>query len=293
MIKKFSLLVFIFGFFIYFSTVVNAHMAGQPPFFKINGVYSELYPVPTASLVEFRLPQDKPPALYLVNEEINFEMDTQTLPVPPQVLEVTTFDWDYGDETEHGTGLKNVHTYSKPGSYFLEITAKTDDLPQPQLIQSTLIHITPTSDYKLPEAKILVNGQGVSDPLVDDIKLEFGKEITLDATSSVKGSGEMVEYIWDLGNGKSMIGEKITVIYEKDQYAFFPVLRVKDENGLFSDAFVQITNKDNNFESDPSTLLPPHIHKNLPFIIVGIGIGLLLVVGPFIYSEKIKKHLKK
>jgi hypothetical protein len=293
MFKKIVLILISFFVFSLISGSSYAHLAGQPPFFKINGVYSELYPVPTSSFPEFRLPQDRPPALYLVNEDINFELDTQTLPVPPEVLKVTEFDWNFGDDTEHGTGLKNVHKYGKAGSYFLEVTAKTSDLPQPQLIQSILVHIIPTQGYNLPEAKILVNGQGVKDPLVDDVKLEFGKEVTLDASASVPGSGKIVEYKWDLGNGKSMIGEKITVNYDKNQYALFPVLRVKDENGLISDAFIQITNKDNSFDSEGSTLLPPHIHKNLPFIIGGIVVGLLLVIGPFVYSEKIKKYLKK
>ena len=262
-----------------------AHMAGQPPFFKINGVFSELYPVPTTSLIEFRLAQDKPPALYQVNEVIQFEMETQSLPVPPQILDVTTFEWDFGDGSPKVGGLKNVHSYSRPGSYFLEITAKTDDLPQPQLIQSVVLHIVPFQGYQMARAKILVNGQGVSDALLDDVRAEFGQEFIFDASSSIVGSGKIVEYFWDLGNGKSAIGEKITVRYDKNQYAFFPVLRIKDEFGIISDDFIQVTNSDSekNFESGFS--LPPHIHKNLPFIIGGIFIGLSLIFGPFIYSE--------
>src|SRR5688572_9255554 len=108
--------------FLFFSSVTYAHLAGQPPFFKLNGVYSELYDVPTSSYAEFKLPQDKPPTLYVVNEEINFEIDTNSLPVPAEVLAISTFDWDWGDGSTHATGLINTHSYQKPGSYFIEIT---------------------------------------------------------------------------------------------------------------------------------------------------------------------------
>ena len=236
---------------------VSAHLAGQPPFFKVNGVYSDLYEVPTTSVVEFRLPQDKSPDLYLVNEAINFEIDTNALPIPPEVLSVSEFIWNFGDDSELGSGLENTHSYKRAGSYFLEISVKTKDISQPQLIQSNIIHIIPQADYKLPVAKILVNGEGTTDPLLDDVKLEFGKDLILDASGTEKGTGTIVEYIWDTGDGKTMNGEKITYQYDKSQYALFPVLRVVDENGLISDAFIQVTNADDEYVSDDVSL-PSH-----------------------------------
>ncbi len=284
-----KLFFFLLLLIVLFPTSVSAHLAGQPPFFKINGVYSDLYDVPTSSFAEFKLPQDKPPALYVINEDIHFEIDTNSLPVPPEVVAISTFEWDWGDGSPRATGLQHNHRYTKAGSYFMEITAKTKDVSQPQLIQSTLIHIVPNKDYELPKAKILVNGQGTEDPLMDDMKIEFGKDFELDSGATVVGSAKIVEYLWDLGDGKSKKGERVTYQYGMEQYAFFPVLRVTDENGLFSDAFIQITNTDDATLAVNSTpTLVNHIHRNRYFIISGIVVGLLLVIGPFVFSKRRK-----
>jgi hypothetical protein len=271
--------------FLFFPQTVSAHLPGQPPFFKINGVYSLLYDVPTVSFAEFKLPQDKPPALYVVNEDIHFEIDTNALPVPPEIVAISTFDWDWGDGTKHGSGMSNTHRYSKPGSYFLEITAKTQDSSQPQLIQSTLVNIVPKSDYKLPEAKILINGEGTTDPLLDDVKIEFGNDFSLDGSESIEGSGKIVQYIWDLGNGKSQQGKNITYRYGSDQYAFFPVLRVIDENGLFSDTFIQITNTEDG-DVPLEDLKNNSFYRNRYILITSL-VALLLVSGAvFVFRKK-------
>ncbi len=284
--KYFSLVVIFLLLFIFPQSDAFAHLAGQPPFFKIGGVYSGLYNVPTTSLVEFRLPQDSPPRLFTVGEDIDFEMEGATLPVPPEIVAVTTFGWDFGDLSEKGSGLKNTHRYTKPGSYFLEITAQTADLPQPQLIQSVIMHIVPTTGYKMAQAQIFVNGKTVKDPLLDDIKVAFGDEVTLDATQSIPGEGKIVDYIWDLGNGKSVKGEKVTVVYDENDYAFFPVLRLVDEHGLISDAFIQVTNSKIDLSSDAGNTLglPGSVYKNLALIATGLLLGIGFIVGPFIYS---------
>lgn len=268
-----------------FPQTVSAHLPGQPPFFKINGIYSALYDVPTVSYADFKLPQDKPPALYLVNEDIQFEIDMNALPVPPEVVAISTFNWDFGDGTSIKTGMSNTHRYTKPGSYFLEITARTKDAPQPQLIQSTLINIVPSSDYKLPEAKILVNGKGTTDPLLDDVKITFGQDFSLDASGTKEGSGKIVRYIWDLGNGKSQEGKTVTYRYGSEQYAFFPVLRVIDENNLFSDTFIQITNIEDS-QLNQNEVKANSFYRNR-YVLISSLVFLALVVGAvFVFRKK-------
>lgn len=270
-----------------FPTFVQAHLAGQPPFFKLNGVYSALYDVPTSSFADFRLPQDKPPALYVVNEEVSFEIDTNSLPVPPEILAISTFDWDWGDGSDHSSGLQNRHSYEKAGSYFIEITAKTKDVALPQLIQSTLINILPTKDYVLPTAKILVNGVGTNDALLEDVKIDFGKDFELDSSATTPGTGKIVSYLWDLGDGKSKTGGEVTYKYGLEQYAFFPVLRVTDENGLFSDAFIQITNASESEIAIKEPLLSKNTFMEHRFLIVGSLVFILLIVGAvFVFGKK-------
>jgi hypothetical protein len=189
--KKFFLLGLFFIFLILPGNV-NAHMVGQPPFFKINGEYSDLYPVPISSSVNFDLPQDLAKKSHVVGEPLQMEMDLNQLPILPEVIDQTTFFWEFGDGVR-AEGFKNTHTYPKAGSYFMHVMAKyrTDE---PQLIQSTLINVLPDTNYKLPEAKLKVNGQASQDPLTDIIDVDFNQPISFDSSdsTSIDGIADMI-----------------------------------------------------------------------------------------------------
>jgi hypothetical protein len=219
---------------------VQAHALGQPPFFKANGVYTDLYPVPTTSLTDFYLPQDITKDNFLVNENIDFEIDIQALPVPPEIVEKTTFTWDFGDGTQ-ARGIKNSHKYSKPGTYFMELKADSGDGNEPQLLQSTAINILPFKDYRLPKAVVEVNGKQSKDPLLDILETDFSKEITFEGSKSEAGSSEITEYYWDLGNGNFKSEVKFKYKYPENPYAVFPVLRIKTKDGFVSDGYVQLS----------------------------------------------------
>src|SRR5258705_2741528 len=134
-----------------------AHIAGQPPFLRVNGQYANLYFVPLSSLYDFDLPQDGAPDNYFINQTISFELDPMKLPAPSDVIAKTKFDWDFADGT-HSQGLKNDHKFTKIGSYIVKIYADDSTTPKPQIIESVLVNILPDSNYKLPKAKILVTG---------------------------------------------------------------------------------------------------------------------------------------
>jgi hypothetical protein len=80
-------------------------------------------------------------------------------------LEKVTYIWDFGDGTGEvkTNSPKNTHAYSKMGTYIMQILADYSQLgmadSQPQLIQTTLIHVLPSKDYKLPEPVIKINNQ--------------------------------------------------------------------------------------------------------------------------------------
>src|SRR3989344_2362909 len=88
------LALFLLAFLFPFSA--NAHLAGQPPFFKINNEYSGLYSVPVSSSL-FKIPQDGPTKNFIVGEKIDFEIDTQQLQIPEDVVKKSNFIWEYGD----------------------------------------------------------------------------------------------------------------------------------------------------------------------------------------------------
>lgn len=241
-----KILIFLVSSFLFlvFCSPVAAHLAGQPPFFKINGKYSNLYPVPTTSIANFSLPQDLAADNYLVNGEISFEIDTTQLAVPQEVVQKTIFSWDYGDG-ERGLGLKNTHTYIKPGSYILTIYAKYDQVSGNQLFQSVLLNVLPDKSYQLPKAKILINDKTSSDPLVNILKFEYGQKLSFDASESTAQSSRIVSYFWDFGDSQTGNDAKTTHTYSKDlpQQQVFPVLRIKDENGFIADNFLEVDNK--------------------------------------------------
>lgn len=239
--KKLIITLIIFAFFsLATSSKIFAHSVGQPPFFKINGVYSDLYSVQSTSLESLELPQDIAPEPVLVNQAIQFEIDTLALQVPDSIINQTQFTWEYGDG-EKGTGLKNEHIYKKQGSFILKIYAKTAQDSTPQLFQSALINIIPTKEYQLPKPILKVNDWISKDPISDIAKTKFGQLLGFDATDS-KGTGEIKEYIWDFGDGTSGTGPQATHVYDKDLTLVFPLLRIKDSNGFFADTYVQINN---------------------------------------------------
>lgn len=260
-----------------------AHMAGQPPFFKVNGVYSALYPVPTTSIADFPLPQDLGPENYLVGKPIDFEIDTNQLPVPSDIVQKTAFSWDFGDGGS-GSGFKNSHIYTKQGSYILTIHAQYDQVSGKALFQSVLLNVLPSSDYQLPQANILVNGKTSNDPLVDVLKFPYGSQLTFDAGGTSAASSKIVSYFWDFGDGQSANEIKVIHTYLKDlpQQQVFPVLRVKDENGFIADSFLEIDDT----KGAGGVNLVSSDSKTKAFMVLGLGVALFVGVGVLAYRKK-------
>ncbi len=278
---------------------VSAHLVGQPPFFKVNGQYSNLYPVPLTSLYNFDMPQDLAPENYLVNQPINFEFVTDRLPAPADIVQKTKFYWDFTDGN-HGEGLKQTHTFTHIGSYIIKINADDGTTPKPQLLESILVNVLPDKDYRLPRAVILINNQSSKDPLTDILTADFKDQIYLDGSKST-AQNHIVEYFWDFGDQKSAFGVNQTHVYTKDLSQTFPVLRVKDENGFLADNYVEIQNSqnENQLPSTPSAIAGPLTQQpsakkpnQLPYTI-GVIIALItaiFMVRKFVLVRHHGKH---
>ncbi len=276
------LLVFLtFSFFLFtLPYPVYAHLIGQPPFLKINGQYANLYPVPLTSLYDFNLPQDLAPENYLVNQPINFELVSERLPAPPNIVAITKFDWDFADGS-HGNGLLNTHKFTKIGSFIVNIYADDGTTPKPQLLESVLINVLPDKNYALPQAEILVNGRTSKDPLTDIIKADFKDSIALDGSKSTSAN-KITEFFWDFGDQKSSSGDKQNHRYTPDLSQIFMLLRVKDNNGFIADNYVEIQNiqaeKNKTASAATSTnTVQPQKPSNLP-IFISMGLALLIVI---------------
>lgn len=261
--------------------IASAHLAGQPLYLKINNQFALLYPVPTTSLSDFNLPQDLAPQNYLVNQDLQFVIETDRLPAPPEVVAKTHFDWDFGDGAKT-QGMSTNHTYTKIGSYIATIYANDGTTPTPQLIESILINILPDQNYVLPKAVIKVSGRTSSDPLTDILQADFTKEVNFDGSIS---SGQIVSYSWDFGDGKAGSGAQSSHTYEQKQNQVFPVLRIKDSNGFIADGYVEVQNQ---LVTGQSALKPanqpqspkPKTGNQLIYSLLGISgfLGILFII---------------
>lgn len=286
---KIFLVIFSFLFIIAQQFTVSAHSFGQPPSFKVNGQYANLYQVYSSSTPNFSVPQDNAPANYLVNQKIDFEIDVKVLGVPADIVNKTDFTWDFGDG-QKGSGLKNNHAYTKIGTYLLTIYADDKSSPK-QVFETISVNILPDNNYKLPQAKIKVNDKESKDPLTDIQRLDFTKELEFKAGDS-EGTGKIVSYYWDFGDIKSSNERNTKHTYSADLTQVFPLLEVKDENGFIADNYIQLENEklgQNQFtqtqkSNSPATskTAPSQLKYTL------ITFGVLLLITFLIYKAKKK-----
>src|SRR5581483_1522379 len=168
---------------------------------------------------------------------------------------------------------KNSHTYTKMGSYIMQISA---DLSQtgipnslPQVVQTTLVHILPTKDYKLPEPVIKINGQIVPESNLNlgnsleasssgsgifgllarsksGLEFDFNKRLSFDASASKAPSSKIIQYQWDFSQGDVVKSKNTSIKYKLPLYFAQVILRVKDENGFIAEAAVDLRNSGKN-----------------------------------------------
>lgn len=236
-LKGFPLVLLIVLSFI-FSTArqAYAHAVGQPPFFEINGQFAGFYHVPQSSPL-FTIPQDQSPRdYYLVGQPLHFVINTLILGVPNDIVAKSTFSWDFGDGTK-GSGLKNTHSYSRAGSYILTVSAGYEN-EQPQLIESVLLEILPTSNYQLPHAIIYVDSQKIPSAEGSQIPVSLGETISFDSSQST-GVGPL-RYLWDFGDQTPGTASTLKHKYQTKGQVIFPILRITDANGLFTDTYIEL-----------------------------------------------------
>lgn len=227
---------FLFLILILFPKSVFAHAVGQPPFLQVDGKYAGYYDVPLSSL-SIDLPQDQSPQNYVLGQPVNLNIDTTALQLPQNVVDGTNFAWDFGDQTT-GHGTKFAHIYKNPGTYVVSITASYQN-DEPQLIESCIVNILPSADYQPPKAIIFGNGQQISDPINHPLKANFQNLVNFDATKS-SGSSPIVKYIWDFGDSATSSSQLVDHQYPKDMQVTYPILRVVDSLGFYSDSYIEI-----------------------------------------------------
>ena len=142
----------------------------------------------------------------------------------------------------------------------------------PITITTTLIGIEnnpPTADFK-----ITINNKEVT-------IVKVGEEIAFDASISTDEEAEIVEYLWNFGNGYVRFGEKVDYTYPKDTEPgdYIITLNVTDSNGTTTEK--QMTFEILEEEEKENWLL-------YLILIVIVVIGILIVI----MLNKVIKNLK-
>ncbi len=280
--------VFIYSFLIS-SPNVFAHGAGLPPFFKINSKYSNFYPLYAiaTAVSDINLPQDLAPDNYLADQSIDFEIDTNQLAIPLDIISKTTFNWDFGDGTK-ASGLKNSHIYQKSGSYTITIFGTTNQsgIGTPQLLESVFLNVLPNKDYELPKAVIKINGRESKDEFKDTFEFDLANKLTFDASAS---TGKITKYLWDFGDSQSNDKSVVDHKYKLPQYYATSVLRVIDENGFISDVFVTVKNNGNN-STNNSSQNANMIKRNTAIFLSALGLIVLISAVLIFFAIRSRKE---
>jgi hypothetical protein len=224
--------------FLYIPSLVRAH-GSSVPYVKINDTYVFENPIKEAAVSKsFLVGSDIATSSgYLVNEPVVFAIDEQLFP-NPYGTSSSVFQWNFADGTEKVEGQRVIHTFTKPGTYIVELAAafpgKTQDFSEVDTIQ---LSILPSKDYALPVAKIKINGKRIGDKQFDITTIQPMTRITFDASEST-GSG--MKYIWDFGDDTEITKQIVVHRYHRDDYLPIAVLRVTDANNIMTDTYAQM-----------------------------------------------------
>lgn len=282
-------LLIIFFLIFSFTGNVKAHGSG-PPFFKINGKYAQtnlLY----LGIPEFRFPisQDNTPEeKYLVNKDIEFEIDTSQLLVPQEIVRKSTFRWTWEkDSKDYTYGTKQSHRYSKIGSKLITIEVKSPDITEFVAINTVLIHVVPNDSYKLPKIEIVKigNNQKLNQPVTFGAKVEEG-------TSSIKSK------IWFLDQNTYKENEDFPIYtYTQATFTNFVFLEAQDEQGFLIYDGVQVNSNEGTLrfidlveKEDIKSVERGEVSREasvLPYII-GVGGFGLLSLGAILFLRRNK-----
>jgi len=217
------------------TTEASSHGSG-PPILSINDKLADNNPIFVSSTNEIALGSDKAPENYLTGSSIKFSLVMENLPAPKEVVDRSTFYWDFGDGTKKD-GLSVTHSYTNPGTYIVKMTVKDPTQNATFDLNTAQINLLPSLDYSLPTAKIKIEGKLISDPIKDTLTIKKGDTLEFDASES---SGENLSFVWDFGDGQSAQGAKVKHTFNNDFFPIFPLLRVTDKNNLASDTFAEI-----------------------------------------------------
>ena len=128
--------------------------------------------------------------------------------------EIISFRWDFGDGIK-GKGKRVEHVYKNPGTY--KVKLKVTD------------NSSASNQTAFDELEVVVNSPPVADA-GEDQRASVGELITFDGSKSFDRDGNIIEFIWDFGDGTKQKGINATHSYEKPG-RYWVTLTIKDDSG--------------------------------------------------------------
>ena len=149
---------------------------------------------------------------------------------------VKSYEWDFGD-SKKGVTVGPTHTYFEPGQYNVRLRISVSDtgecnyasedeltvtvIPAPEVLFE-ILNTKFETQKPCPDLGVKLKPGSVSSDLgeisqaVELAKNEgcVGEELIFDAGASNAYDSEIVEFVWDFGDGKSDRGEKVPHVYE-------------------------------------------------------------------------------
>ncbi len=121
----------------------------------------------------------------------------------------TSYDWDFGDGTEHGSGTSVYHQYQTPNTYTVKFTATNIEGTSDEATTDIVIDAAP---IVLPDA-----------PMATIVSIEpLSGDAPLMVTFVGSATNNPISYDWDFGDG-SEHGSDATVTHTYDTAGTYPV----------------------------------------------------------------------
>ena len=190
---------------------------------------------------DLRTPEEAQEHFNLVMNESSDQTELAALfsvnPVPAIVFEQVTFDasgstgaineylWDFGDG-ETGSGVEVSHTYSEIKTFLLTLTVIDKSGKEASSSQGIVVNAPPNEP---PTAKFTPKPTTGQAPVL----------ISFVPTGSSDPDGEIVQYAWDFGDGKKVIGRVANHTYAAPGN-YVAKLTVTDNEGAVDEATFEV-----------------------------------------------------
>jgi PKD repeat protein len=107
-----------------------------------------------------------------------------------------TYDWDFGDDTEHSTEENTVHYYTTEGVYLILLTVSDGVYNDTDSVVITVVESS--ANNSAPTAEIVTPTTGQS--------FAVNEVITFDGSNSTDPDNDTLKYTWTFGDGSSGSG---------------------------------------------------------------------------------------